>query len=322
VLGGLILAVGDWRWLFLLNVPFCVVGGVLAIRNLAKDEGGTRQRLDVVGLFLISPAVIGIVFGLSRVAADGGFSSPSVVIPIGAGLVLLVAFVAWALRHRGTALIDLRLFRYRTLASGSALGFLAAATLYGAIFLLPLYWQEADGRSALETGVLLIPQSIGTLLSRRIAGNWTDRFGPRSIALIGFVIVTVATVPFAFVSRGTNIAVLLVALLVRGAGMGFAIIPLTGASFIGLAREEMPHASIISRVAQQVGGSVGTAVIAIALTSASADATGTTSLYSAFDQAFWWTIGCTALAAPLCLSLPGKVEGATTAPVRPAQEGS
>ncbi|GAA2598338.1 MDR family MFS transporter [Winogradskya consettensis] len=284
VLGGLILAVADWRWLFLVNIPLCLTGAWLACRNLPTDKPSRGVRLDVIGLALISPGITAVIYGLT---ADD-------LVPVIAGLALVGAFIAWALRRGTEALIDLRLFRHRPLTSGSLLGFLAGATLYGAMFLLPLYWQDIRGQDALGAGLLLIPQSVGTLLSRTLAGRYTDRFGPRWVALAGFVVVTVATIPFGFVTADTSYVLLLAALLVRGAGMGVAVIPLTGASFIGLAHDEVPHASIISRVAQQVGGSMGTAVLAVVLQNAS------------FGNAFWWAIGFTAVAAPVCLLLPGR----------------
>lgn len=301
VLGGVILAVADWRWLFLVNIPFCVVGGWLAIRNLARTERSTRQRLDIVGLLMISPGVIAVIYGLSQAAGDGGFASTKTLVPFILGLALLAGFVAWALHRREGALIDLRLFEHGPLTSGSILGFLAGATLYGAMFLLPLYWETVRGQSALAAGLLLIPQSVGTLLSRGPAGRSTDRFGPRWVALVGFVIVTAATVPFAFADAHGSDVLLLAALLVRGFGMGFAIIPLTGASFIGLASHEVPGASIITRVVQQIGGSVGTAVAAVVLQAT----TDGTSVHG-YSIAFWSATAITAVAAPVCLVLPGR----------------
>ncbi len=96
-------------------------------------------------------------------------------------------------------------------------------------------------------------------MSRGVAGRYTDLIGPRTVALVGFLVVIVATIPFAFVTPHTDYVWLMAALLVRGLGMGVVIIPLTGASFIGLAHHEVPDASIITRVMQQVGGSMGTA---------------------------------------------------------------
>ncbi len=284
-----------------------MVGVVLALRNLPAEQPRPDARLDVVGLLLLAPGVVGIIYGLSRVAGAGGFSTAQVLTPLIAGVALVAAFAGWALRREGRALIDVRLFRHRPLSSGSLLGFFAGFTLYGAMLLLPLYFQQVRGESALGTGLLLIPQGVGTLMSRGVAGRYTDLIGPRTVALVGFLVVIVATIPFAFVTPHTDYVWLMAALLVRGLGMGVVIIPLTGASFIGLAHHEVPDASIITRVMQQVGGSMGTAVLAVVLQHAAASSHNPDEVSAGFRDAFWWAIAFTAAAVPLCLILPEQV---------------
>ncbi|WGY04813.1 DHA2 family efflux MFS transporter permease subunit [Nocardioides sp. QY071] len=312
VIGGGILALADWRWLFSVNVPFCLIGLWLACRNLPAESPSRGVRLDAIGLILVSPGITALIYGLSHVPDSGGFSSASVLVPVIGGIVLLLAFIVWARARGADALIDLRLLRHLPLASGSFLGFLAGATLYGAMFLLPLYWQQVRGQDALGAGLLLIPQGVGTLLARNLAGTYTDRFGPRWVALAGFLVVTVATIPFGFVTGDTNYVLLLVSLLVRGFGMGLAIVPLLGASFMGLTHDEIPNASIITRVAQQLGGSIGTALIAVVLQHAGSHDPGSA---HGFGNAFWWAIAFTAVATPLCLLLPGRV-----IPARPTRK--
>lgn len=322
VIGGLILSFLDWRWLFWVNVPFCVVGIVLAIRMLPRDTLGARPKLDWVGLVLLSPSVVGLLYGLSNVSKDGGFGRADVLIPVLAGVLLLVAFVLWSLRRADGGLVDVRLFRNRPLASSSALLFLSGASLYGAMLLLPLYFQEVRGTDALGAGLLLVPQGIGTLFSRAAAGRFTDRFGARWVSMAGFAIVGVATVPFAFTTATTNEWILMVALLVRGFGLGAVTIPLMAVAFVGLERPEVPHASILTRIASQLGGSFGVALLAVILQGAAVGAHSLDGIADAFDQAFWWAIGFTVLAIGLSLFLPGRpaaVPGAQETPGEPVE---
>lgn len=322
VIGGLILSFLDWRWLFWVNVPFCVVGIVLAIRMLPRDTLGARPKLDWVGLVLLSPSVVGLLYGLSNVSKDGGFGRPDVLIPVIAGVLLLVAFVLWSLRRADGGLVDVRLFRNRPLASSSALLFLSGASLYGAMLLLPLYFQEVRGTDALGAGLLLVPQGLGTLFSRAAAGRFTDRFGARWVSMAGFAIVGVATVPFAVTTATTNEWILMVALLVRGFGLGAVTIPLMAVAFVGLERPEVPHASILTRIASQLGGSFGVALLAVILQGAAVGAHSLDGIADAFDQAFWWAIGFTVLAIGLSLFLPGRpaaVPGAQETPGEPEE---
>ncbi|MFE7929229.1 MDR family MFS transporter [Streptomyces sp. NPDC057456] len=319
VLGGLILQLADWRWLFFVNVPFCVVGGWLAWRNLPYDRpapGRPHTRLDVVGLLLLSPGVAATLYGLSQVEGGAGFTGAEVLIPLLGGLTLIGGFTAWALRRAG-ALVDLRLFRHRAVASSAGLIFLAGISLYGAMLLLPLYFQQVRGEDALGAGLLLIPQGVGALVARGLAGRYTDRVGPRWVAFAAFAFVTAATVPFAFVTADTSEVLLMAALFVRGIGLGAAMIAPIGAAYVGLRHEEIPDASIITRVAQQIGGSVGIAVLAVVLQRTAGDARTPGALAEGFDAAFWWSVAFTGVAVPLCLLLPGR-----PGPVAPADKAA
>jgi EmrB/QacA subfamily drug resistance transporter len=304
VIGGLILGAGDWRSLFWVNVPFAVAGLVLARFLIPSDGPTVRARLDVVGLLLLSPGIVGVLYGLSGVSRAGGFGRPDVWAPALGGAVLLVAFVLWALRRQDRALVDVRLLRHRPLAASAALMFLTGATLYGAMLLLPLSFQELRGTDALGAGLLLIPQGVGSLLSRSIAGRLNDRIGGRSVALVAFAVVGIATVPFALADASTPEWWLMIALLVRGLGLGAVFIPLMAVGFIGLGKDEVPHASIVTRIAQQVGGAAGTAVLAVILQGA----VSTLGPVAAFQHAFWWAVGFTAFAVVLSVLLPGRPE--------------
>ncbi|MEY9863353.1 EmrB/QacA subfamily drug resistance transporter [Catenulispora sp. GAS73] len=311
VLGGVILHLGEWRWIFLFNAPFCVVGGYLAWRNLPHDgpRPGTRPRLDAVGMTLLSPGVAAVVYGLTQLGGSGGPAGAKAGLPLLIGVVLLAGYVAWALRRGGDALLDIRLFRHRSLASSSALLLLAGAALYGAMLLMPLYWQQVRGESALGAALLLIPQGVGTLLSRSLAGRYMDRFGARPIAVVAFAVTFASTVPFGFVTATTSNTVLMAVLFIRGLGLGAAMIALMGGAYVGLRREQIPAASSISRVAQQVGGSVGTAVLVMILQRATAGAHTVSAQAAGFGDAFWWAAAFTAGAVPLCLLLPGRGGG-------------
>lgn len=303
-LGGVILNYLSWRWLFLVNLPLELIGLVLAIRLFPAGEPGRRVPLDLVGVLLVTPGAVGVIYGLTQVTEAGGFVATRVLVPLIVGAILLAGFVAWAMRRGERALIDVLLFRHRSVATSAALLLLTGIALYGAMLLLPLYWQEVRGRDALDAGLLLVPQGIGALASRTLAGRLTDSIGGRRVALAGFAIVTVGTIPFAFAGENTNTWWLMATLIVRGFGLGAVFIPLMTGAYVGLERHEIPDASIITRVAQQLGGSFGTAILAVILTSAATHATGQAGIADAFNVAFWWATGFTALAVALSLLLP------------------
>lgn len=315
VIGGLILGHLSWPWLFWVNVPFCVVGLILAVWLLPTDPPARPAVLDSVGLLLLSPAMVGMLYGLSNAARSGGFARADVLAPLLGGLLLLGTFVLRAVRRGEAALVNVRLFRHRPLSTSSLLLFLAGFSLYGAMLLLPLYFQEIRGTDALGAGLLLIPQGVGTFLSRAVAGQLTDRIGPRWVTLAGFAVVTLGTLPFAFADAHTSTLLLMAALVVRGLGLGAVTIPLMAFAFTGLERAEVPDASIVTRISTQVGGSFGTAVLAVILSGAARSSMTA----SAFQGSFWWASGLSAAAVLASLLLPDQ---ARTDPAHPPAKRS
>lgn len=115
-------------------------------------------------------------------------------------------------------MIDLRLFRARAFSAASAVMFLFGVSIFAAMFLLPLYYVQARDASALQAGLLLAPQGLGTLLALTVVGKLADRVSPRPIILVGLFVATVGTLPFVLFADGGNVIVLGIALLVRGLG--------------------------------------------------------------------------------------------------------
>jgi EmrB/QacA subfamily drug resistance transporter len=310
VLGGLILQHLHWTWMFWVNVPFCVAGIILAIIVMPKDKPVQGAPLDVVGFVLMALGLIGVLLGISNSGRTGGLGRGDVLIPLIAGVVLIVAFVIWALRRNAKALLDVRLLKHWPLGSSSLLLFLSGITLYGAMLLLSLYFQQLRGSTVLEAGLLLIPQGLGTLASRGVAGKLSDAMGTRWLVAAGFLIVLLGTLPFAFADTHTNELWLMAALFVRGMGLGVVTIPLMALGFRGLDHTDVPDASIITRIASQVGGSFGAAVLVVILTGAATTAVGTGgtgSLTGAFQQSFWWATAFAAAGVLLSLALPGRL---------------
>jgi EmrB/QacA subfamily drug resistance transporter len=301
VVGGLIVGHASWRWIFYVNAPICVIALALAWWGLpADDTGRTAYRLDLVGLALISPALATGIFGLSQVAVRGGFGYAQVIVPLLVFAALMVAFAVHTLRTQAVPVIDLRLFTVRSFSAASVLLFLSGLSLYGAMLLLPLYYQQVRGASVVTAGLLLAPQGLGSLLTRAWLGRLTDRIGARPV-VVGCVLVTLlGTLPFAFAGPHTTEWLLAIALVVRGGGLGGIMLAVMTAAFNGLGREQVPHASSATRIAQQVGGSFGAAVLAVILQRQLGRADAAT----AFQHSFWWAAGFTVVALIPALLLP------------------
>jgi MFS family permease len=143
--------------------------------------------------------------------------------------------------------------------------FVMGATLYGSMFLLPLYYQIARGQSAWQAGLLMAPQGIGAALLMRRSGAITDRAGPRRVVPVGIVIMALATIPFAFVTSSTSEVLLAGTLFVRGLGLGLTMMPIMSAAYFDLSHSDIPKASTTLNIVRQIGASMATAAFAVVL---------------------------------------------------------
>ena len=302
VVGGVILNWLSWRWLFLVNVPVIAAGLLLAWRLLPPDRPGSaagRARLDVTGLVLLAPGLTGVLLGLSSLSEDGGISQAGVLVPLLAGIALLGAFIAWASRPGRHPVVDVRLLRLRSLGTASAVLFAAGAAIYAGMFLLPLYYQQLHGETVLRAGLLLIPPGAGSLAARFTVGQLVARLGARLVTVASFLVAAAATVPFAFAGPHTSLWLLTAALLIRGFGIGTVLVPPLSVAYQDVPRAGIPHATMSTRIAQQVGTSFGIAIVAVALQSLLSHGAAT-----AFRGAFWWATGITVAALIPALALP------------------
>src|SRR5919107_182568 len=161
VIGGVIVDNASWRWIFYVNVPIALIALGLAARLLHADQGrADAGRLDWRGLLLLSPGIAGVVYGLSQTESQGGFGHPLVYGPVIAGLALVAAFVVHA-RRAPRPLIDVGLFRHSAFSAAAATTFLLGGALFGAMIILPLYFQIDRGETALTAGLLMAPQGVG-----------------------------------------------------------------------------------------------------------------------------------------------------------------
>jgi MFS family permease len=176
------------------------------------------------------------------------------------------------------------------------------------MLLLPLYEQQVRGQSALGAGLLLAPQGLGMLCTRGYAGRLTDRIGARPVVLGGFLLSMAGTLAYTQAGVHTSEVLLGASLVVRGAGLGMVTIPIMATAYLGLRSDQVAHASIATRITMQLGGAFGAAVFALILQTqlASHASGGLVGLATAFDNAFWWSVGLTALAIIPAWFLPGS----------------
>jgi EmrB/QacA subfamily drug resistance transporter len=327
ILGGWLVDDISWRWIFFINLPIGVVTLFLAARILARDTPRPGERLDLLGLVLLSPGLAALIYGLAKGAEKSDFGSAEVLITTIAGAVLVVLFGIRALTAK-VPLIDLRLLKRHSVAAASGTMVLFGCAFMGAMLLLPLYYQVVRQESALASGLLLAPQGLGAMVTMPVGGRLTDRIGPGRVVLVGMLVVVASVAAFTvFLQADTSYWTLGTVLFVMGMGMGMTMMPTMAAAIQTLAHDEVPRASTMLNILQQVSASVGTALMSVLLANSLADKLGGPAggglsatqnvppqmmqkiaglMADAFQSTYWWAVGLLALAFIPALLLPRR----------------
>ncbi|MFJ5924022.1 DHA2 family efflux MFS transporter permease subunit [Kitasatospora sp. NPDC092948] len=305
VVGGALVEGHAWRWVFLLNVPVClavVVLSPLLMRNQRDDAPG---RLDLAGLVTVSGGLTAAVLGCVRLGGGRPVGDLRVLVPLLAAAVLLTAHGLLTRRRRedrGRALLDFGLFRDRAFAASAAVSLLNSFGLYGAVVLVPLFFQQAGGRGPLAAGLVMVAQGAGAGVAVLLVGRVIDaRSNPRALVLAGLGLVAAGLAVFVRTGDAEPGGLLLVALFVQGVGLALAASPVMVTLYHSLPPASVPAATTVNAVAQQLGAAVGTAVVALVLAHASHGGAGTV---GAFRTVFAVALGFVLLTAVPAAFLP------------------
>jgi EmrB/QacA subfamily drug resistance transporter len=311
IVGGAITQAIDWHWIFWINVPIGLAAVLLGLRLLPESHGA-RERLDLVGMSLVTAGVVALVWALTRGGAVG-WASAETLGTLAAGSLLLGAFLWW--EHRAAEpMVPLRLFASREFAIGNLTAFLmSGATFAGAVFLTQEF-QLARGYSPLGTGLRLLPFFATPMIVSPLAGALSDRIGRRPIMVTGLALQALG---FIWVASHSSLATswieLDVALLIAGIGISMALPTVPTAVLSAVAPEELGKASGINFMAQRFG-----TVFAIAIASAVFSANGhlgsAANVTAGFRPAMWACAAFAVLAALTAIGISPR-RAATRSPV-------
>ena len=298
-LGGLLVEHAGWQWIFFVNLPVGIAAVIAALRLLPRDVASPAKagRLDAIGLALVASGLVGITYGLAESGTAGSLLADAVLVPFLLGVALVAAFVVRALRI-DNPLLDVRLYANKAFAAASVTMTALGAALFGAMVLMPLYFQLVRGEDAVNTGLLLAPQGIGAALAMAFSGRVTERLGGGLTSLIGGVVTILATIPFVLIEADTSFVLISAAMIVRGFGIGMSMMPSMTAAYAVLRPDQINDATPQLSVLQRVGGSIGTAILTVVLSSGiSGLATPSPAgIAGAFSDTYLWVLGISLVA--------------------------
>lgn len=264
VISGLILQGLSWRWIFFINVPVALAT-LLAVRRLVDESKASVQsttgRTDVAGAFLITGALVSVVYGLLQAAAHL-WGAPGVAVPLAGGVALFGLFVA---REHTAAnpLVPLRFFANRTRVTANVVTLCFASVFFTMFFLLTLYLQQVQQYSALRTGIAYLPFGIGISIGIGISSKLVTRVGGKTLLGVGFVLGSVGVLLLTTISvHGSYLREVLPGMVLMALGSGLCFFGFSNASIHGVTGEDASLASGVQNAVQQVGGAIGLAVLA------------------------------------------------------------
>ncbi len=259
ILGGLIVNYLSWRWVLFVNVPIALALAFAAPRVLAASEGRSG-RLDLPGAVSVTGAMTLIVYGLSR-AATHSWSDGTTVATLGFGAALLVLFVLIELRSN-QPLMPLRIFASRNRTGAYLLRMVAGATTLAVLFFLTQIVQNVLGYSPLKAGFAFLPLGVGVVVTAQVTSRLVGRIGARLPITLGALMVAGGLALLSRISdQATYVPDILPALIVLSIGLGLIFFPTTVVAVSGASRSESGLASAVLNVSQQLGGSIGLAVL-------------------------------------------------------------
>jgi EmrB/QacA subfamily drug resistance transporter len=258
--GGLLTQYLDWRWCLFVNIPVAIIAFVAALPIVRESKAEGNTHYDIGGAVLSTLGLVTLVYGFTKAATDGWGSGTTLAL-LGAAVVLLVAFVVLESRT-ANPLLPLRVVLDRNRGASYLTSILLGSGLLGMFLFMTYYLQQTLHYSAIKTGIAYLPFSGGIILTAAITAQLLPRFGPRILMTTGALLATASMVWLTQLSVDSSYTTgILPAFIVMSVGMGLVFVPLSNTALNGVANHDAGVASALVNTTQQVGGSLGTALL-------------------------------------------------------------
>ena len=258
-----------WEVLFYMMLPIAVIDIIVAYFILKNVTERTYPKLDVLSIILSTFGFGGLLFGFGT-AGDAGWLSLEVIIPLAVGVIALAIFIPRQLKL-DQPMLEFRVLRYRMFTLNTALGMCVFIVMIGGMMILPLYMQNMNDFTAMESGLVLLPGAAVMGLMSPVTGRVFDAIGAKWLAVAGFTLLTVTTFMFADLAADTSFIYLAVFYSIGMFGVAMVMMPVTTAALYQLPQRLIPHGTALNNTFRQIAASVGTAVLVTIMVSTTRD---------------------------------------------------
>ncbi|WP_332274525.1 MDR family MFS transporter [Bacillus velezensis] len=264
----------SWRSLFYIIFPIAVIDLLLAIILMKNVTTLRETQIDILSVILSTLGFGGLLYGFSS-AGSSGWTSAEVLTSLLVGAAALIFFIARQMKLK-KPMLEFRVFSFGIFSLTTLLGTLVFALLIGTETILPLYTQKVRGVSAFDTGLMLLPGAIVMGMMSPFIGRVFDRIGGKGLAMTGFFIILLTSLPFMNLTDSTSLIWIVVVYTARLLGTAMIMMPVTTAGINALPRHLIPHGTAMNNTVRQVGGSIGTALLVSVMSSQAAHANAST----------------------------------------------
>jgi EmrB/QacA subfamily drug resistance transporter len=301
LVGGAVVQGISWHWIFWINVPIGILLAPLAMRVL-RESRGPYGTLDLRGLALGSAGAFGLVFGLVR-AQSLGWTSPTILVSLTAGVALLAGFVAWELRVR-EPMLPMQFFARRSFAVTNVASVTMYFGMFGSIFFLSQYMQNVLHNSPLQAGLKLLVWTGATMVVAPLAGVFSERYGSRPFMAGGLALQAGGLAWIASIA-GTHLAYsqMIAPFIMAGAGMALVFAPSANAVLSSVRNDQAGQASGANNAIREIGGVLGVSVLASIFT-ASGGYASAQAFMDGLLPALWVGVAVLAMGALVVIALP------------------
>lgn len=260
----------SWRSLFYIIFPVAVIDLILAIVLMKNVTTLRETQIDILSVILSTLGFGGLLYGFSSVGSYG-WGSSTVLISLLVGAAALILFISRQMKLK-KPMLEFRVFSFGIFSLTTLLGTLVFALLIGTETILPLYTQKVRGVSAFDTGLMLLPGAIVMGMMSPFIGRIFDRIGGKGLAIGGFFIILLTSLPFMNLTETTSLIWIVVVYTARLLGTAMIMMPVTTAGINALPRHLIPHGTAMNNTVRQVGGSIGTALLVSVMSNQAANA--------------------------------------------------
>ena len=259
-LSGYIVEYYDWSVLFKMILPLAIISLLLAIWKLENVmDQNKKAKLDYISVVVSCIGFGGVLYGVSS-ASSRGWSDSIVLTTIIVGVIALVTFIVRQLKM-DEPLLDLRVFKYPMFTLALVIAVVNAVAMFSGMILTPAYVQDVRGISPLDSGLMMLPGAIIMGIMSPITGKLFDKFGPRLLGVVGLVITAISTYMLANLQIDSSVTYIIIIYTLRMFGMSMVMMPIMTNGLNQLPTRLNPHGTAINNTAQQVSGSIGTAIL-------------------------------------------------------------